>query len=351
MRPVDLRSDTVTRPTAAMREAMASAVVGDDVFDDDPTVHALQQRAAAVLGKQAALFVPSGTMANQIAVRLHTRAGDEAIVHAKSHIMNYEAGGAAALSGVTLRCIDSADGALPADAVRTSLHVGDDPHLAPTRLVCLEDTHNGCGGCVLPDDARRNVESITAEHGIALHLDGARIWNAAIARGVPIADRTAGADTVSACFSKGLGAPVGSVIAGSNEHVARARRIRKMFGGGMRQAGILAAAALHALEHHVDRLADDHRRARAFAGSICELAGVRLRPDDISTNLVYFGLDPAHAMAQLDGGGTPALVHALAEHGVWITGSATRYRAVFHLNVDDDGLERAVAAFTAVLGA
>ena len=340
---VDLRSDTVTRPTAAMREAMMKAPLGDDVFGDDPTVHKLQDKVAALLGKDAAIFVPSGTMANQLALRVHTRHGDEAIVHGGCHILNFEGGGAAALSGVTLRPVDSLDGSLDPARVAALLHGDDDPHLSLTRLICLENTHNACGGRVVPQPAVLAVAALARSRGIALHLDGARLLNAQVASGRPAAELAQPFDTVSLCLSKGLGAPVGSVLAGTVEHIHRARRVRKMLGGGMRQAGLLAAAGIHALDHHVDRLADDHRRARHFAEAIALIPGIHVDRDGVETNIVFFAIDPAHPVAR-EGVQAPCRAR-----GVLLSGGPLRARAVTHLDVDDTGIERAIQVLREVM--
>ena len=340
-RIVDLRSDTVTRPTSAMREAMAAAPLGDDVFGDDPTVLALEARVAAALGKEAALYVPSGTMANQLALRVHTRHGDEIIAHDGAHIINYESGAHAALAGVATRVLSSPDGALP--GLEAAIHQIDDPHFAWTTLICLENTHNGCGGVVLDPAHVKAVTDAARERGIATHLDGARLFNAAVASATPVSKLAAGFDTASVCFSKGLGAPVGSALVGSSAAIKTARRFRKMYGGGMRQAGVIAAGALFALKHHVERLAEDHARARALAEAIDDLPGISVDLSAVQTNLVYFNLDAAHP---LDG---VALVEALKARGVLITGGAHRLRACTHLDVDDDGLERTIAAFRGAL--
>lgn len=344
MGPVDLRSDTVTRPTPAMKEAMIRAPLGDDVFGDDPTVNLLQERVADLLGKEAALFVPSGTMANQLALRAHTQTGDEIIAHARCHILNYESGAAAALAGVQIRPVDSEDGSLPVAAVEALVHQTDDPHYAPTTLITFENTHNGCGGCVVPPANVEAVTTLARTRGIATHLDGARLFNAAIASGTAVGRLAQAFDTVSVCFSKGLGAPVGSCLAGSAGAIARAFRFRKMYGGAMRQAGVLAAAALHAVDHHVGRLADDHRRARRLAEALSGL-GFELDLARVHSNIVYFALPAGHALATADVG----LVARLAAAGVLITGGTERMRAVLHLDVDDVGLERAIAAFERVL--
>lgn len=352
---VDLRSDTVTRPTGAMRDAMRAAEVGDDVFGDDPTVNLLQDRVAALLGKERALFVPSGTMANQLAVRAQTRHGDEILLHHKAHIYNYESGAAAALAGVSIRTFDTRDGTLPED-IAGHLHLNDDPHFAPTTLVCFENTNNGCGGVVVPQAAiEATAASARAAAGqagkpIRLHLDGARLFNAAVASGRTVSALAAPFDTVSICLSKGLGAPVGSVLAGDAATIARAYRFRKMYGGGMRQAGVLAAAGLHALEHHVARLADDHRRARRLAEALAAIEGVSVDLDRVQTNLVYFDLAAEHPLASWYSGDTPGVVGRLAEHGVRVVGSPTRLRAVTHLDVDDADIDHAIDVFGRVLG-
>ena len=348
---VDLRSDTVTRPTAAMRETMFDAPLGDDVFGDDPTVLALQDAAAKLLRKEAALYVPSGTMSNQLALRAHTRHGDEVIGHAGCHMFNYESGAAAALAGVQFRLLESNDGTLPIDKLRASIHQTDDPHYAPTTLICLEDTHNACGGVPLASSHIEAVHALATQRNIPMHLDGARLFNATVAKQQPAWELAARFDTVSICLSKGLGAPVGSVLLGSEELIRRAYRYRKMYGGGMRQAGVIAAAGLYALEHHIERLADDHRRAKLFAEHVANLPGFILDPSRVSTNLVYFGLETGHPLARIEADDKPALVHALARYGVAITGGPYRLRAAFHLDIDDTRLEAALAAFTKVSNA
>ena len=346
---IDLRSDTVTRPTPAMRAVISSAPVGDDVFGDDPSIAALEARAAALLGKERALFVPSGTMANQLALRVHTRPGDEVVLHAKAHIYNYESGAGAALAGVSMRLLESPDGSLDVDALRASLHTGTDPHYAPTTLVCFENTANGCGGTVVPQANVADVAALVRPHGIALHLDGARLMNAVVASGCAAAELAAPFDTVSLCLSKGLGAPVGSVLAGDARRIAVAHRYRKMYGGGMRQAGLLAAAALYALDHHVERLADDHANARRIAEGLNALDGVTVALERVQTNLVYFELDPSHPLSTIHPNGESALVAALDEAGVRITGGAHRLRAVTHLDVTTEAIERALEVFARVL--
>ena len=331
---IDLRSDTVTRPTPAMRAAMAQAEVGDDVFGEDPSVNRLQERVADLLGKEAALFVPSGTMSNQIAVKVHTQPGDELLCDVHCHIYNYEAGGPAVLSGVTCRTLEGDWGVLDVGQLEGQVRPAND-HLVRTRLVCLENTHNRGGGRVYPFDKVQAIRAWARRHGLALHLDGARLWNAVVATGIPARAWGGLFDSVSVCFSKGLGAPVGSALAGPADFIARARRVRKLFGGGMRQAGVLAAAALYALEHHVERLAEDHRNARVIAQAIADTPGLRLTPPEVETNLVWFEVDPdlgtaADVVAALKGQGV--LVHAAGPHTA---------RACTHLDVSAAQAERA----------
>jgi len=285
--PIDLRSDTITQPTPAMREVMARAKVGDDVFGDDPTVQRLEARVAEILGQESAVFTPSGTMANQLAIRAHTQPGDEILVEANAHIYYYEGGAPAALSGVMCRCLTGVRGVFGGADVAAALRPLDQ-HFAPTKLVCLENTHNRGGGHVWPMDRIQEVAAVARAHGLRLHLDGARLWNAAIATGISERDYAAPFDSVSVCFSKGLGAPIGSALCGTRDFIQRARRFRKMFGGGMRQAGIIAAGALYALEHQRARLAEDHAHARALAEGLAALPGVELDPATVQTNMVIF---------------------------------------------------------------
>src|SRR5438876_1298331 len=254
---IDLRSDTVTRPTPAMRSAIQAADVGDDVFGEDPTVNHLQEKVAALLGKEAALFVPSGTMSNQICVKAHTQPGDEMLCEASCHIYVNEAGAPAALSGVTCRTIESDYGILDVSQLEDKIRPDND-HQVRTRLVALENTHNRGGGRVYPIEKIQAIRSWAQSHGLIMHLDGARLWNAVVASGIPAAEWARHFDSVAVCFSKGLGAPIGSALVGTREFVAKGRHIRKLFGGGMRQAGVAAAGALYALEHHIERLAEDH---------------------------------------------------------------------------------------------
>lgn len=337
---IDLRSDTVTLPTLAMRQAMAEAEVGDDVFGDDPTVRELEERVAALLGKEAAVFVPSGTMGNQIAVRTHTEPGDEILVEAQAHIYYYEAGGPAALSGVMCRCLDGRRGLFTAADVESALRPAD-PHFPRTRLVCLENTHNRGGGSIWPLAQVAEVAEIARHRGLTLHLDGARLWNASVATGIPESAYAAHVDSVNVCFSKGLGAPVGSALVGSREFVGRARRFRKMFGGGMRQAGIIAAGALFALTHHRERLADDHRNARRLAVGLQTLPNLELDLSRVETNLVLFRVVDRPARL---------LCEQMEHRGVRVlpTGLQT-VRAVTNLNVSAEAIQTALGHFAEVL--
>jgi threonine aldolase len=331
----DFRSDTVTKPDAGMRRAMYEAEVGDDVYGEDPTVRRLEEESARVLGLEATVFVPSGTMANQAAVLAQTRPGDEAIVEAEAHILYYERAGMAALSGVQARTVAGVRGVPPLEAVAQSVR-GEDLHFPTTRLLCLENTHNRAGGAVVPPEAWDALVAFARTRGVRVHLDGARIWNAAVALGVAPARLTRGADTVSACFSKGLGAPVGSVVGGSAETAARLRQVRKLLGGGMRQAGILAAAALYALEHNRDRLAEDHANARRLAEGLAQTPGLGVDVAAVETNIVLVRLGEASVDAFLE---------ALRAEGVLATRMDDHTaRFVTHLDVGPADVERALGA-------
>ena len=335
---VDLRSDTVTRPTAAMRAAMQAAPVGDDVFGDDPTVNALQEHIAALLGKEAALFVPSGTQGNLVAIMTHCARGDEYIVGQMAHTYRWEGGGAAVLGSVQPQPLEhQADGSIAVAAIEAAIKP-DDAHFARSRLLTLENT---IGGKVLPLPYLAEAGALARRRGLATHLDGARLFNAAVAAG---GDAQAAAreiachfDSVSVCFSKGLGAPVGSALVGSRDFISRAHRWRKMLGGGMRQAGSLAAAALYSLQHHVERLADDHRLAQRLAEGLRRLPEIRIEPPQ--TNVLF---------ADVTGDRAATLVAHLKTRGVLLTGSlygqAQRLRFVTHLDVDQAGIDRAIAA-------
>ena len=335
MRVIDLRSDTVTRPTAAMREAMATAEVGDDVWGDDPSVIALEAEVAAVLGKPAAVYVPSGAMANQVALRSHTTAGDELFVHEFAHIVDAEQGGAAVLSSVQARMLAHPDGRVEPAAVEARLRDPDDPHHARQRLIAIENTHGDCGGMVYPLEQIDRLTAFARTHGLAVHMDGARLWNAAAASGVEPARIARDVDSVSVCFSKGLGAPIGSAVAGSEPFVARARRNRKLLGGGMRQAGIVAAGALHALRHHRERLVEDHRNARRLAEGLAAGRRLELDPERVETNIVFGSVTA--------GDSAPKLAAELCAAGVLCAApDARRVRFVTHLDVDAEAISAAL---------
>jgi threonine aldolase len=335
----DLRSDTVTRPTAEMRRAMAEAEVGDDVYGDDPTVRALEEQVADLIGTEAALFVPSGTMANQIALAALTRPGEKVIAGADAHCWRFESGALAAIAGAQTHLLPG-DGRFTAADVRAA-YEPPVTWLSPTTVVAVENTHNMGGGLIWDRAALAGVIAAARDLGMALHLDGARLWNAAVAQKARERDLAAGFDTVSVCLSKGLGAPVGSLVCTTRERMERCRRLRKMMGGGMRQVGVLAAAGRYALEHHRARLADDHRNARYLAESLAGVPGVRLDPAKVETNVVIFELDAADAAA---------VVAAARERGVLIGAvGAKRIRAVTHLDVDRAGCARAVEVIASAL--
>ena len=338
---IDLRSDTVTRPTAGMRDAMFSAPVGDDVYGEDPTVNRLEARVAEVLGKEAAIYVPSGCMANQIAVRLHCAPGEEILAERTSHILLWEGGGPAALSGVTVRPLDGTHGILLVESLREALPP-DDIHCPQTRLIWLENTHNRGGGTIHPFASIQAIGAWAASVCVPMHLDGARLWNAATATGTPAAAWAEPFATVSVCFSKGLGAPVGSALAGSKSQIALARRYRKLFGGAMRQVGFLAAACLYALDHHVERLADDHANARMLADAVTATPGLTLDPPEVHTNVVWFRVDPKL--------GTPKSIAAeFKARGILVAALGhDMVRLVTHLDVSRADCEVAARAIRAI---
>ncbi|HHQ4747808.1 TPA: low-specificity L-threonine aldolase [Aeromonas veronii] len=338
MRYIDLRSDTVTQPTDAMRQAMLHAEVGDDVYGEDPGVNALEAFGARLLGKQAALFVPSGTMSNLLAVISHCQRGEGAILGNAAHIYRYEAQGSAVLGSVALQPLPmQRDGTLAFDDIKAAL-APDDAHFVQTRLVCLENTHNGK---VLPLSYLQEMGAFVAERGLNLHLDGARLFNAAVASETAAAVIAAPFDSISICLSKGLGAPVGSLLVGSHDFIARARRLRKMLGGGMRQAGILAQAGLFALEQHVNRLADDHRRAKRLAEGLAALPGIELDLSLVQSNMVFL---------RLREGESAPLLAFMKERGILFSGYG-ELRLVTHLQINDDDIEEVIDAFTEYLGA
>ncbi len=333
-RPVDLRSDTVTRPTPEMREAMAKADVGDDVFGEDPAVNELQRRVAKMVNKEAALFVPSGTMANLLAIKSQTQPADTAILHLDSHPFNYESGGMAMVAGVMTKTLGGDYGILSPEAVQSALCQNPDHHYSPTTFVAIENTTNRGGGAIYPIETVMEIGRIARENGLKAHCDGARIFNAVVESGVPIDEYATHVDTIAFCFSKGLGAPAGSILAGPQETIELAHRYRKMLGGGMRQAGILAAAALHALDHHVARLKEDHRRARQFREALEGVHGIEI-PLPSPTNIVYVQVPNAMEF-----------IGHIGERGVLVLPVGNRrIRCVFHLDIDDDGLARAIDGF------
>jgi threonine aldolase len=339
---IDLRSDTVTKPSPGMRAAMAAAEVGDDVFGEDPTINRLQERAAALLGKEAALFVPSGTMANQIALKVHCQPGDDVILGEGTHCMVFESGAAGALAGVQISAVGQGGLFTAADA-ESVFRGADNVHNAPSRLVVVENTHNRGGGVVWPQAQVLDVATFARAHGLALHLDGARLCNAAVASGKTPAELAAPFDTATLCFSKGLGAPVGSIIAGSRPLLARALRFRKMFGGGMRQAGILAAAALYALDHNVDRLVDDHANARLVAERLAQVPGLRVDLARAQTNIVMVDLEPSRPAA------AEAVARLRAQGVLCVAFGPRRLRLVTHLDVDRAACEKAVGIVAGAL--
>lgn len=340
---IDLRSDTVTRPTPDMLKAMMEAPVGDDVYGEDPTVNALQEEVAELFGKEAALFVPTGTMANQVSLKAHTQAGDGVIAHPMAHILRAEGGGGGMLSGIQFHPVGEADGSLQAEQVEAAMSDGSNPHFQPTGLVCMENTHNFAGGTVIPLETLAAVEAVARRHKVPMHLDGARVLNAAVALDVQPERITRHFDSTTLCFSKGLGTPVGSAIAGSKDFIRRCVRFRKMYGGGMRQAGYLAAAARYALKHHVQRLADDHANARRLAEGLAASEHITLMYGMPQTNIIFFELH--HPRLDM-----PAFVKALGERGVLLGGTgAYAARMVTHLGVDAAGIDKAVAAVHDVL--
>jgi threonine aldolase len=339
-RRIDLRSDTVTQPTSAMREAMSRAEVGDDVYGEDPTVNRLEELAAETLGKEAAVFVPAGTMGNAIAILVHCQRGDEVLAGDRAHIYLYEVGGAARLNGSPIRAIPTLpDGTLHREKLAGSFF-GDDVHEARTGLLCLENTHNMCGGRVIAPEALRELTAPARARSLPVHMDGARVFNAAIALGVPVSALAAEVDSVMFCLSKGLSAPVGSMLVGSGDFIAEARRIRKLLGGGMRQAGILAAAGIVALNEMVERLAEDHANAHRMADGLANIPGVAVDPAAVESNMVFFGA--------ADGENT-RLVEALAAEGVLVSGSDDgRIRAVTHYGVTAEDIDVALATISRI---
>ena len=344
MEYIDLRSDTVTKPTPAMREAMAKAVVGDDVYQDDPTVNQLQELAAARLGKEAGLFVPSGTMGNLAGILAHCGRGDEVIMGKRSHTYLHEGGGISSLGGVhSCQIQEQPDGSLALEDVAAAIRA-DDIHEPVTRLIEIENTHNACGGVFQTPEYIQRLSDFAHERGLIVHMDGARIFNSAVVQGIEVSQLSGPVDSVTFCLSKGLGAPVGSVLCGSLEFINKARRIRKHLGGGMRQAGIIAAAGIVALESMVERLAEDHTRARALTAGLGTIPGILLDPGTPATNMIFFNLADSVGLSTIQ------IENKLEEHGILAHASGPRrFRLVTHVGVDDRGVEQTVAAFRAIL--
>ncbi|HHV93390.1 MAG TPA: low-specificity L-threonine aldolase [Firmicutes bacterium] len=339
---IDLRSDTVTQPTQRMREAMASAPVGDDVYGEDPTVRRLEELAAAKVGKESALFVVSGTQGNACAYLAHTQPGEEVILGQNSHIYGYEVGGLARLGGLMARTIDDSDGIIRPEQVTAALR-GPDLHFAPATLVCIENTHNMSGGRVMePGDIKALADTVH-QRGLKLHMDGARVFNAAVALGVPVTELTEPVDSVMFCLSKGLSAPVGSILAGSKEFINRARKFRKLLGGGMRQVGVIAAAGIVALEEMIDRLAEDHQRARRLADGLAQVPGVKVGQTNYRTNILLIDVEGTGLSA-------PEFSRRLKKVGIWINPkSATTLRAVLHRHIEDSDVDKVIEVFQEIV--
>ncbi len=341
---IDLRSDTVTKPSEAMRTAMAHAEVGDDVYGEDPTVNRLQDMVAAMFGKRAALFVPSGTMGNQLAIRLHTQPGQEVIVESTAHIVRYEQGAAGALAGVQLHWVVGTRGLISPEQVEAAIRPKE-LHTVQTGLICLENTHNSGGGAIYPLATIERIRAVAATHGMPMHLDGARLFNAAVATTLPPASYAQHFDTLSVCLSKGLGAPAGSLLMMNDLALLdRAKRLRRMYGGAMRQSGVLAAAGIYALEHNLGRLKDDHDHAKRLAQRLQLIPTVRINAQDVETNIVIFDVI-GHRLAP------PAIVAALKQEGVLINAlGGASFRAVTHMDVSSAMIDEACEIFTHVLG-
>lgn len=341
-RLIDLRSDTVTKPTPEMRKVMFEAPVGDDVWGEDPTVNALQEKTADLLGKEAALFVSSGTMANQLAIKSHTQPGDEVIIEAGSHASNFEGGAGAVLSGVQFYGIQGKRGIIDASQVEAAIRI-EDVHFPVSRLIILENTHNRGGGSVFPLKTIQEIHDLAAKRGLLMHMDGARLWNACVATWTSPKEYAAPFDSISVCLSKGLGCPVGSLIVGSKAFIKRAHRFRKMVGGGMRQAGILAAAGIYALDHHIHRLEEDHRKAKKLAKNLEGIKNIAVNTEEVETNMVFFDVAPAERTAQ-------EIAAACRARGVLIHPvSKTRIRCVTHLDVSLEDMDRASEAIAQAL--
>lgn len=336
---IDLRSDTVTQPTEGMLEAMSKAVLGDDVLGDDPTVIELQEKAAKILGKETALYVPSGTMSNIVATRTHTSPGDEIVTEAHSHVYQYEGGAFAALSGCSIALVHAKNGLMAPEEVSNSIRKaeGSLSHYPNGSLVCVENTSQGGGGTVYSQDTLDEICRVAREKDCKLHMDGARLFNAAVASGTDPVRMVRDFDTVSICLSKGLGAPVGSVLVGSKADLAEAHRWRKMFGGGMRQAGVIASAGIYALENNIERLSEDHKRAKKFAEALDTMSLFSVNVETVQSNIVFIGVEK---------GSTKRIIEKLSKHGVDVLDTdESTIRAVFHLHITDEDLENAIEAF------
>jgi len=344
MRIIDLRSDTVTKPTEAMRDAMARAEVGDDVYGEDPTVNRLQEMVAGLLGKKAALFVPSGTMANQLAIRIQTQPGQEVIAESKAHIVRYEQGAAGALAGVQLHWVTGDRGIMGPEHIEAAIRPKDQ-HSIQTALICLENTHNAGGGTIYPLSTIERIRAVASAHGVPMHLDGARLFNAVAATTLPPAAYAQHFETVSVCLSKGLGAPAGSLLLTNDPAlIDKARRFRRMYGGAMRQAGILAAAGIYALEHHIGRLKDDHDNAKRLARKLQQIPAVTINPQHVESNIIIFDII-GHRLCPSE------LVAALRREHVLINAvGGTSFRAVTHLDVSTRQIDAAADAFARILG-
>jgi len=335
---VDLRSDTFTLPTPEMRDIMAHAEVGDDVFGEDPTVNRLQDEVARLTGKEAGLFVPSGTMGNQVAIYAQTARGQEVIVEENAHIFYYEAGAPGVLSGVQLRPLGGEKGLMTATQIEAAVRP-ENVHFPPTSMICLENTLNRGGGRIYPFEEIKKIREVATAHNVRLHLDGARLWNAAVASGRSLAECAAPFDSINLCFSKGLGAPVGSIVVGDRAFIEKAHRARKIMGGAMRQAGIVAAGALHAVHHHLDRLSDDHARARRLAEAVNTMNGLSVDLDAVETNIVIMTVTRQDLSAE-------TIARSLRKAGVHVLALGPQMlRAVTHLNVDEAGIDQAIAIF------
>lgn len=342
-RLIDLRSDTVTKPSKAMRQAIAEAEVGDDVFEDDPTVKKLEEMTAELLGKEKSLFVPSGTMANEVAIKSWTKPGDEVVLEVDSHIYNYEVGAPSVLCGVQLHTLKGERGVLTARQILDHIRP-QDIHIPPTTLICLENTHNRAGGTIYPIEEIKRIRRATKRSGIKIHLDGARLWNATIATGIPLDEYAKYFDSVSVCLSKGLGAPIGSVISGSSDFIQIARRNRKMFGGGMRQVGIIAAAGIYAIENNFNRIIEDHRNAKTLAQGLSEIPKISVDSESVQTNIVVIDIKESGMKVE-------EVLEKLKEKNVLaVPFGKTKIRCVTHLDVTRGDIDQALEAFSQIFG-